>query len=127
MLDLFRAALGDRVKEVRQSKRLVDSPCCLVNADGGMSSQMQKLMRMANKDFPTTARIFEINPSAPLIKRLASLTTNHDHDEFVKKCALQLWSNALILEGTLSEPEDLVNRSQAFMEEAAEKRSPIVF
>ena len=54
-----------RVKEVRESKRLTDSPCCLVNAEGGMSTQMQRLLKMANKDFPETARILEINPSAP--------------------------------------------------------------
>ena len=70
MLDLFREALGDRVKEVRESKRLTDSPCCLVNADGGLSTQMQRLLKMANKDFPETARILEVNPSSPLIRRL---------------------------------------------------------
>jgi molecular chaperone HtpG len=126
VLDLFRAALGERVKEVRESKRLTDSPCCLVNAESGLSTQMQRLLKMANKDFPTSARIFEVNPAAPLIERLASLTANHDHDEFIKRCALQLWSNALVLEGTLPEPEELVARAQAFMEEAAEKRSPLV-
>jgi molecular chaperone HtpG len=126
VLDLFRSALGDRVKEVRESKRLTDSPCCLVNADGSLSTQMQRLLKMANKDFPAAQRIFEINPSAPLIRRLTSLSANPDHDEFIKKCGLQLWSNALLLEGALTEPEELVSRSQSFMEEAAEKRSPIL-
>ena len=55
MLDLFRAALGNRVSEVRESKRLTDSPCCLVNADGGMSTQMQRLLKMANKEFTESA------------------------------------------------------------------------
>jgi len=126
VLDLFRAALGDRVKEVRESKRLTDSPCCLVNAEGGLSTQMQRLLKMANKDFLPAHRILEVNPSAPLIRRLGSLSANPDHDEFIKQCALQLWSGALLLEGTLSEPESLVARSQAFMEEAAEKRSPLL-
>ncbi len=65
LLELFKAALGDRVKEVRESKRLTDSPCCLVNADGNMSSQMQRLMKMANQEFIPASRILEINPSAP--------------------------------------------------------------
>ena len=65
VLDLFREALGNRVQEVRESKRLTDSPCCLVNAEGGLSTQMQRLLKMANKDFPETARILEINPAAP--------------------------------------------------------------
>ena len=66
VLDLFREALGDRVREVRESKRLTDSPCCLVNAEGGFSTQMQRLLKMANKDFPETARILEINPVVAL-------------------------------------------------------------
>ncbi len=126
VLTLFREAVGHRVKEVRESKRLTDSPCCLVNADGGFSTQMQRLMKMANKDFPEQARILEINPSSTLIRRLCRLTANSQHDTFIKQCGLQLWSNAMILEGFTPDPEDLVARMQAFMDEAAEKRSPLI-
>jgi molecular chaperone HtpG len=126
VLGLFREALGDRVKDVRESKRLIDSPCCLVTAEGGLSVQMQRLLKMANKDFPAVARILEINPSSPLIRRLAGLTANPEHHEFIRRCALQLWSNALLLEGAVVEPEAIVARNQAFMEEAAEKRSPLI-
>ncbi|MBX6311721.1 MAG: molecular chaperone HtpG [Isosphaeraceae bacterium] len=126
VLTLFREALGNRVKEVRASKRLTDSPCCLVNADGGLSTQMQRLLKLANKDFPETGRILEVNPAAPLIRRLASLSLNTDHDPFIKQCALQLWANALILEGSVPDPEEMVARVQALMEQAAEQKSPIV-
>ncbi|HEX8203080.1 MAG TPA: molecular chaperone HtpG [Isosphaeraceae bacterium] len=126
VLELFRAALGDRVQEVRASKRLTDSPCCLVNADGGLSTQMQRLLKMAHKDFPATGRILEINPAAPLIQRLGQLSANHDNDPFLRQCALQLWSNALVLEGTLTEPEEMVARVQALMEQAAQARSSII-
>jgi molecular chaperone HtpG len=126
VLDLFRAALGDRVKEVRQSRRLTDSPCCLVNVEGGLSTQMQRLLKMANKEFPETARILEVNAGAPLIRRLCRLSANAEHDAFIKQCALQLWSSAMILEGVMPEPEDLVARMHSFMAEAAEKRSPLI-
>jgi molecular chaperone HtpG len=126
VLDLFRAALGDRVREVRESKRLTDSPCCLVNAEGGLSSQMQRLLKLANRDFTESARILEVNPKAPLIRRLCRLSANNDHDGFVKQCALQLWANAMILDGAVPEPEDMVSRVQSFMAEAAEKRSPLI-
>lgn len=127
VLDLFRKALGDRVQEVRESKRLTDSPCCLVNPDGGLSTQMQRMLRMTNKEFPASKRIFEVNPSAPLIRRLASLSVNRDHDRFIEQCGLQLWANATLLEGVVDEPEEMVTRIQSFIEEAAEKRSPILF
>jgi len=127
VLTLFREALGDRVQDVRGSKRLTDSPCCLVNAEGGMSTQMQRLLKMADKEFHAPARVLEVNPDSGLVKRLVSLAANPDHDGFVKRCALQLWSNTMLLEGTAPEPEAMVERNQAFMEEAAETRSPIIF
>ena len=126
VLDLFRKALGDRVQDVRESKRLTDSPCCLVNAESGMSTQMQRILKLSNQEFPETRRILEINPAAPLIRRLAQLSANHDHDAFIGQCALQLHANTVALEGALSEPEAQVARVQKFMEEAAEKRSPLV-
>ena len=126
MLELFRTALGNRVSEVRESKRLTDSPCCLVNAEGGMSTQMQRLLKMANKEFTESARILEINPSAPLVRRLCRLSANDQHDDFIKTCGLQLWTNAMILDGLTPEPEDMVARVQSFMAEAAEKRSPLI-
>ena len=87
---------------------------------------MQRMLKMANKEFPETARILEVNPSAPLIRRLCNLSANSDHDAFIKQCAMQLWTNALILEGVTPDPEDLVARVQSFMAEAAEKRSPLI-
>jgi molecular chaperone HtpG len=126
VLDLFRSALAGKVKEVRESKRLTDSPCCLVNAEGGPSTQMQRILKLANKDFPETSKILEINPSAPLVRRLCGLSANAEHEVFIRQCALQLWTNAMILEGVTPDPEDLVSRVQAFMSEAAEKRSPLI-
>jgi molecular chaperone HtpG len=126
VLELFKSALGQRVSEVRESNRLTDSPCCLVNAEGGMSTQMQRLLKMANKDFSESARILEVNPSAPLVRRLCRLSANDQHDEFIKNCARQLWTNAMILDGLTPEPEDMVARVQSFMTEAAEKRSPLI-
>ncbi len=126
VLELFRTALGSRVSEVRESKRLTDSPCCLVNVEGGLSTQTQRLLKMANKEFTESARILEINPSAALVRRLCNLSANDQHHDFIKRCGLQLWSDAMILDGVTPEPEDLVARMQAFMTEAAEKRSPLI-
>jgi molecular chaperone HtpG len=126
VLELFRQAIGGRVREVRESRRLTDSPCCLVNAEGGLSTQMQRLMKLASKDFPETARILEVNPSSPLIRRLCQLSSNAEHDDFIRRCGLQLWSNALVLEGVVPEAEEMVARVQSFMEEVAEKRSPLI-
>ncbi len=126
VLELFRKALGDRVKEVRGSKRLTDSPCCLVSAEGGMSTQMHRILQMAGKGVPEPPRVLEVNPDSPLIARLATLSANPAHDGFIGECGLQLWSGAMLLEGSVPEPQDLASRMQKFVEQAAEARSPII-
>lgn len=126
VLELFREAIGDRVRDVRESKRLTDSPCCLVNADGAFTTQMQRVLKMSNQNIPEMSRILEVNPSSPIIRRLSQLSANTEHDAFIKQCGLQLWSNALILEGVPPDAEELVARIQTFMDEAAEKRSPLI-
>lgn len=126
VLVLFKEALSDRVKDVKESKRLTDSACCLVNPDGSMSTQLQQAMRMQGQEFEMTKRILEINPRATLIRRLCQLATNADHDDFIRQCGRQLYTNAMLLEGLAVDPRDAVTRTQDFMAELAEKRSPIV-
>jgi len=127
VLDLFRESLGARVESVRESKRLTDSPCCLVNADGGLSVQMQRLLKANNRDFPASKRILEVNPDAPLIRRLSLLAANEAaNGDFIRQCALQLWANTMILEGETAEPEEMVARVQSLMEQAAQAKSSII-
>ncbi len=126
VLELFRSSLGSRVESVRASKRLTDSPCCLVNADGGLSLQMQRLLKQNNRDFPVSRRILEVNPDAPLIQRLVQLSTNPENEPFIRLCGLQLWANTMVLEGETAEPEEMVARVQALMEQAAQAKSSII-
>ena len=126
VLDLFREALGARVEAVRESKRLTDSPACLVNADGGLSVQLQKLLKANNRDVPESRRIFEVNPAAPLVRRLVTLAANPSNADFVRQCGLQLWSNTMILEGETAEPEEMVARVQSLMEQAAASKTSII-
>jgi molecular chaperone HtpG len=126
VLSLFKNRLQDRVRDVRRTDRLVDSPCCLANADGTLSTQMQKIMMMTQKDFQLAPRILEINPRAKLIRRLCHLSANAQHDEFISRVGEQLYFSALLVDGMLTQPQELASRVQEFMEEAAQARSPIV-
>ncbi|MFM9964607.1 MAG: molecular chaperone HtpG [Planctomycetaceae bacterium] len=123
VLELLRTELGDEVQEVRASQRLTDSVCCLVNAEGSMSAQLQKVLAMGDHEFNAPKKILELNPSAPLTTRLTALAGNSVNDPFIQQCGRQLFVNALLLEGLPLDPSQMVSRVQGFMLEAAEKRS----
>ncbi|MCA9116596.1 MAG: molecular chaperone HtpG [Planctomycetaceae bacterium] len=125
VLTLFREALGDRVEEVRKSERLTDSICCLVNPAGSLSSQMQKVMRMHDAEFKPPKRILEINPQAPLIQRLCTLVVSADQAGFIRDCGRELYDDALLVEGLVPDVEEQNRRRLRFLQELAEKRSPI--
>ncbi|WP_417383237.1 molecular chaperone HtpG [Gimesia sp.] len=126
VLSLFQEELKDDVESVTKSDRLTDSPCCLVMPEGAISSQLQKVLSMGNKDFPTTKRILEINPDAELIKRLCTLSSNSDQHAFIKQCGRQLFWNASLMTGIATSPEQITENIQSMMEELAQKRSPII-
>jgi molecular chaperone HtpG len=126
VLTLFREALRDQVEDVRESKRLTDSPCCLVNPKGAASTQMQKLLHAAHQEIPLARRIFEVNPRHRLLRRLSELSANADHEPFIAECARQLYANALILEGLPLDTAEVASRVERFMQELAQQRSPIV-
>ncbi len=126
LLEVFRQVLGERVTEVRRATRLSGSPCCLVNPQGSMSSQLQKVLSQNVKDYSLTKRIFEVNASSPFIKRLCVLVGNSDNDGFVMQCGEQLFANAMLADGLLPDPHTTVDRMQQFMEELAATKSSII-
>ena len=126
VISLFEEELKEDVESVTKSDRLTDSPCCLVMPEGAISSQLQKVLSMNNKDFPTTKRILEINPDAELIKRLCTLSSNADQHAFIKQCGRQLFWNASLMTGIATSPEEITSNIQNMMEELAQKRSPII-
>ena len=65
-----KAVLGERVKEVRVTSRLTDSPACVVGEQQDMGSHIARLLKQSGQDVPAMKPIFEINPSHPLMQRL---------------------------------------------------------
>ena len=110
LLTKMKDILGDRVTEVRESKRLQDSASCLVNPDGGMTSHMQKIMHIMNKDASIPKKIFEVNKDHTLIRNLLKIYKSNPKDPFIETTVEQLFESALLLEGYLNDPHKLVNR-----------------
>lgn len=126
LLEIFQSAVGGRIAEVRASERLTDSPCCLVNKDGKMSTQLQKLLQMQHEDFPMSEQILEINPRAALIRRLSAISVNPDNEAFLKECGETLLDQALLVEGIAPDGEGLASRMLSMMQQLADGKSSIV-
>ncbi|MCH2201114.1 MAG: molecular chaperone HtpG [Fuerstiella sp.] len=126
VIKLFKDALGDSVEEIRRSERLTESACCLVNAQGSMSTTMQKVLQSNTPDFELSKMILEVNPDAPLVARLCEIVTNDDNAEFIRNCGRQLHANAMILSGLAPDGNQLAERTQDFMLNLASGRSSIV-
>ena len=108
LVDTLKAALGDRVKDVRVSNRLVDSAACLVLDEYEMSLQMQRLMKSLGQDAPASAPILEINPEHALLKRVEA--AQGDETRIADYAAL-LFEQAMLAEGgSLDDPAAFIAR-----------------
>ena len=92
--------LGDRITEARISKRLSQSPSCLVSPDGS-TSQMHKIMQLVTKDTSIPKKVFEINQDHKLVRNLLSVFAKNEKDEFVATIVEQLYESALLMDGYL--------------------------
>lgn len=111
----FKEILGTKVTEVRESKRLVESPAIMVSPFGTHS--MQRMMQLMNRDLQDVAPgILEINPKHALIQRLNKL--RKQEDSFAPLAAEQLFANAQIAAGIIVDPRSMVNRLNNILEKA---------
>ena len=119
LLERIKDILGDKVTEVKESKRLHDSPSCLVNPDGTMTSHMHKMMQMMNKDMTPPQKAMEINKDHPLTRNLLKIYKKDPRDPFIENAAQQMFESALLLEGYLTDPHTLVNRINDLLEQSS--------
>ena len=113
VLEKIKEVLGDKVKEVRFSKRLSDSPSCIVVDETDPSLQMERMMR-AMGQFNTSAvkPILEVNADHPLVQKLK----DSEDKEFVEDMSNLLLEQALLVEsGELKAPVDFVKRLNRLM------------
>jgi molecular chaperone HtpG len=108
LLEKLKAVLGDRVKDVRASSRLADSPSCIVSDEDEPSLQMQQMMRaMGQKDIPAPKPTLEINPDHDIVKKLLA----RSDDAVSADAAWLLFDQALLMEGVpLTDPAAFVQR-----------------
>ncbi|MFN0193222.1 MAG: molecular chaperone HtpG [Aestuariivirga sp.] len=99
LLLAIKAALGERVKDVRVSQRLTDSAVCLV-ADGGLDRTLEKyLARQKDSGVAVSAPILEVNASHPLIEAMSKLHQKNGSSSDINDAAELLLDQAFVLEG----------------------------
>jgi len=108
LLDKLKSTLGDRVKDVRASMRLADSPSCIVSDEEEPSMKMQQMLRaMGQKNVPELKPTLEINPDHEIIKKLLA----RSDDTVTTDAAWLLFDQALLMEGVpLQDPAAFVQR-----------------
>ena len=109
--------LENDVAEVRMSNRLTDSPSVLVDQEGAMGANLERILAAANQTMPSQKRVLEINPEHPMVKTLAKL--NNDGQAGLEPFARLLHDHALISEGKMEDAAGFAHRLQVVMEKAA--------
>ncbi len=92
LLEKVKKALGDKVKDVRVTHRLTDSPSCLVADEYDLGGNLQRILKAAGQQAPASKPILEINPKHPAVQRLKYEETRFDD-----------WANLLLEQATLAE------------------------
>ena len=92
LLEKVKTTLGDKVKDVRVTHRLTDSPSCLVADEYDVGGNLQRILKAAGQQAPASKPILEINPKHPAVQRLKYEETRFDD-----------WANLLLEQATLAE------------------------
>jgi molecular chaperone HtpG len=117
LVAIFKLALGDSVKDVRQSDRLTDSAVCLVADEGDMDMHLERLLKQHRQLNETAKRILEINPRHRLIEGLAAMVGKEGASDQLGEFAWLLLDQARILEGeTLPDSPAFARRLCALLE-----------
>jgi molecular chaperone HtpG len=112
MLEKLKGALSDRVEAVTVSRRLVDSPACVVAGDNDLNPQIRRMLEASGQDVPVSKPILEVNVEHPLVGRLSA---ESDDGRFGELANIVL-DHALLADGAqLANPAEYVQRMNNFL------------
>ena len=121
VLERFREALSERVKDVRVTRRLSTSPACLVGEEYELSRHMERILDAAGQKVDSTKPILEINPDHPMVARLAEETDSARRQDW----ANLIFDQALLSEGgKLDDPAVFVRRMNELIVTLAQGDKP---
>src|SRR5690606_28859894 len=109
LVERLKASLGERVKDVRVTFRLVNSPACVVSDEQDLSQNLQRLLKSAGQAAPASKPILEINPEHPLVVRIQQA----DEASFGDSSQVLLEQAMLAEAAALDDPASFVKRMHA--------------
>ena len=112
LIEKIKASLGERVKDVRVTDRLTESPACLVVDENELSGNLERMLKSAGQKVNASKPILEINPTHALVKKIQAEETTARFDDL----ALMLFEQSLLAEGgQLEDPAGFVKRMNLLM------------
>jgi molecular chaperone HtpG len=119
LLDAIRTKLSSDIKDVKISKRLTESPVCLVADEYGLSANMERLLKAAGREVGAFRKTLEVNASHPLIKNLVTLKSQGAQENLESWIDI-LYETALLAEGSpLKNPGDFAKKLTQMMTQAS--------
>jgi molecular chaperone HtpG len=115
LIELFKQVLGERVTDVRPSNRLSQSVARLVDADGALNPELQRVYKYLGKEYEVPKKILELNPSHSILKKLLATDPNSELQSLVIE---QIYESALLVEGLHPDPSSMAPRVQQIIEAA---------
>ncbi|HEX9390297.1 MAG TPA: molecular chaperone HtpG [Usitatibacteraceae bacterium] len=112
LIEKIQASLGDRVKEVRVTYRLTDSPACLVVDENELSGNLERMLKAAGQQVNASKPILEINPTHPMLEKLKAGVAENEFNDW----SHLLFEQSLLAEGgQLEDPAGFVKRLNALI------------
>jgi len=111
LVERVKTTLAEKVKEVRVTTRLTNSPACLVTEEHEMSANLERILKQVGQEAPDIKPILELNPEHPLVKKL-----DGEKDERFEDLASIIFDQALLAEGgQLDDPATFVAKLNAML------------
>jgi molecular chaperone HtpG len=119
LIERFKQVLGERVEDVRASKRLSQSVARLVDPEGSLNPEMQRVYKFLGQEYEVPKKILELNPSHTILKNLVGMDSNSDLQTMLIE---QIYDSALLVEGLHPDPSSMAPRIQQIIEAASKSK-----
>ncbi|MBV6393119.1 MAG: Chaperone protein HtpG [Anaerolineales bacterium] len=120
LIGRFKRVLGERVADVRASKRLVQSVARLADADSNSNPDLQRVYKYLGREYEIPKKVLELNPSHDVLKNLLKLQADSELGDIVIE---QIFDSALLVEGIHPDPSSMAPRVQRIIEAALKSKS----